>query len=439
MNKLAISGGPKVRTRLFPNQDTFTTEEKDAVLRVFANGRPSGYRANKGFHFYGGTEVQAFEKEFAETICFDLDHVAIACNSATSGLFIACAAIDLKQGDEVIVTPYSMTCSATIPAWFGAKPIFADVEAEYFCIDPNSIADKITKKTKAIIAVDLFGQPCNYSAIKQIIRYAEARYGHKIYLVTDTAQAPGASYTAVNFKGEAEKAQPAGAIGDLGVFSFNFGKHMTCGEGGMILVSDPELAMRCRLIMNHAESVVNDHKEDNFFIKTYKDLLGLNLRMTEFQAAIAREQLKKLNSNINTRIHNVNFLNKMLSEIPVIKLAQIREHCKHSYYVSAYLWDEDSAGIHRDEFIEAVSAELMPREGRDGEGVQIGCGYIRPINLMPWNKNKVDHLPVVEDLWKNRLFLTLYHAPNSGIPDMHDVGEAFLKVWRHWDNNGSLS
>ena len=416
MSKLAIFGGPKVRTVNFPNQNTLDENEEKALKRVLDFGRPSGYRANKGAHFFGGPEIFRLENEWSDK--FNLINRSIACNSATSGLFIACAAIGLKQGDEVIVSPYTMTCSATVPLWFGAIPIFADVEEDYFCIDPISVAELITEKTKAIIAVDIFGQPCNYNLLKNIIAAAQEIFCNKIYLITDTAQAPGAKH----------REEYTGTIGDIGVFSLNFGKHMTCGEGGMIIAKNTEIETKCRLIMNHAESVMNDLE-----VPTYRNMIGLNLRMTEFQAAVAREQLKKLDSNIETRLENVMNLNIMLNQIPAITCAQVRPFSTHTYYVAAYLWDKDKAdGLHRDKFIEAVKAELTPRDGRDGEGVQIGCGYIRPIYLMPWRKDQeIISRPVVESLWKDKLFLTLYHAPNSTTKDIVDVGEAFNKVWEN--------
>jgi len=142
-------------------------------------------------------------------------------------------------------------------------------------------------------------------------------------------------------------------------------------------------------------------------------------------------------NNISTRIKNVQRLNERLSCIPAIEAAQVRQYCSHTYYVAAYLWDQEKAeGLHRDKFIEAVKAELSPRGGRDSEGVQIGCGYIKPINMMPWNrKNDQVHLPVVESLWKDKLFLTLCHAPNSTFDDIDDVGNAFIKVW---ENRGEI-
>jgi len=201
----------------------------------------------------------------------------------------------------------------------------------------------------------------------------------------------------------------------------------------MIVCEDHELNMRCRLVMNHAESVINDFSQTSKVPDHKMGMIGLNLRMTEFQAAVAREQLKKLDTNIAIRRQNVSFLDDALLDIMPIKQPSSRECCHHTFYVCAYLWDKTfSEGIDRHTYIEAVKAELTPREGRDSEGVQIGEGYITPIYKMPWrSKEEPIFLPVVEELWREELFLTLLHAPNSTMKDMSDVADAFHKVWEY--------
>jgi len=413
--KLAINGGKPVRTIPFPSQNTLGEEEKRAVLQVMDNGRLSGYRANAGSHFKGGPEIQALEKEWG--IRFNAKHV-IACNSATSGLFIACGAADIKD-KEVIVTPYSMTCSATMPLAFGGIPVFVDVEKDYFCLDANKIEEAITPKTKAIIAVSIFGQIYN-PIINDIAKK------HNLIVIEDAAQAVSATY----FEND-KLMQFAGTIGDLGIFSLNFGKHISAGEGGLIVTNDDTLAMKCRLLMNHGEAVQNDLMESEVL---YPKLFGFNFRMTELCAAVTRVQLKKLDSLLEQRLKNVNILNYHLNEIPAISSAQVREKCTHTYYVLPYLWNKNLAdGLHRNKYIEAVKAELMPRLGREGEGVPIGCGYIKPVNqmLVFKSRNYNCHLPIVEKLYNETLFLTLFQAPNSTIFDMFDVTDAFEKVWHN--------
>ena len=427
MARLAINGGPKVRTELFPSQNTYDDAELKAVERVMKRGRLSWYRGNGTTDFYGGPEIRALETEWQER--FNVKH-AICCNSATSGLHIATGAIGMDNYDKVIVSPYSMTCSATIPLAWGACPVFADVESDYFCIDYASVKDHILGAS-AIIAVSLFGQPFD-PRLKEF----------KVPIIEDAAQALNSIY--IDPQG---KLHYAGTLGDIGVYSFNFGKHLTCGEGGMIVTNNDDLALRCRLIMNHGESVIHDCTTNNengiinpFLRKTLPSFIfGFNLRMTEIQAAIIREQLKKLPQLVIKRKINANMLRNSIDEIPPIKNALIREGCYHSYYALPFLWDKELAdGLHRDVFINAVKAELTPRIGRDTEGVPIGCGYITPIYKMPVfsgypneDIDQIEEYPNVEELWKNKLFLTLYHAPNSTKEDMQDVIDAFEKVWEH--------
>lgn len=284
----------------------FDNLEEEAVLRVMRSGSISGYMGNvQGM--YGGTEIQALEKEWAEY--FKVKH-AIAVNSNTSGLWCALASLRLKQGDEVIVTPYSMTCSASLPLLFGAVPVFADIEPHFYCLDPRSIEQKITERTKAIVVVDLFGQPYDADRINAIGK----KYG--IPIIEDAAQAPAAEY----------KGKYAGTLGDIGVFSLNFHKHINCGEGGIVVTDDDNTAMRIRLLMNHAEAIENDYeRQNNPLTDNVSGLIGMNLRMTELQAAITRVQLRKLDDIMKVYRNDA-------ENFPV----KVRPDCEHSFYRYAF-------------------------------------------------------------------------------------------------------
>ena len=443
MSKLAINGGTPVRKEPFPNQAGIGIEEKEAVQRVLDTGMLSGYRGNAQ-KYRGGDEIQKLEKVWSEK--FGNKH-SIAINSCTSALHVACGAIGLKPGDEVIVTPYSMTCSATAPLLWGATPVFADVEKDCFCLDPESVKSKITDKTKAVIAVDLFGQPHNYFKLRELA------LRHNLYIIEDAAQALGAKQTFlaedIDTKKEKVYDMYTGNLGHISCFSFTQGKHITAGEGGMITTNDTDLALRCRLLMNHSEAIINDWYDREIthgevFIGN-KTMWGFNMRMTEIQAAIVQEQLKKLDFFIGKRQENACYLDAHLSKLGFIGLSPIRENCTHTFYCHAFLWDQESAeGIHRDTFINAVKAELQPMRGRESEGVRIGNGYIKPLYRMPVftdrlieNKedyfdtviNEINPLPNVEKLWKDELFLHLYLAPPTSRADLDDIIEAFNKVW----------
>lgn len=345
-------------------------EEMQAVQRVMERGILSGFTANINGH-HGGEEVQALEKEWAEY--FGVKH-AIAVNSATSGLYCALAAtgVDKNNGpygdmpSEVIVTPYSMTCSASLPLLFGAKPVFADIEPDYFCLDPKSVEKRITEDTKAILIVDLFGQPYNADAINAIAKK------HGIMVIEDAAQAIGAKY----------KGKYAGTLGDIGVYSLNFHKHIQCGEGGIVVTDDDVLAEKVRLMRNHAESVINDAyikdgTEEFRYNCDWISMVGMNLRMCELEAAIAREQLKKLPG----------ILEKVRGNF-IARAVKIRPECQHAFY--RYAWDSRYTSVEK---------ELL-----DDEDCTSKQGYITPIYQMPLFRSlgyDQRQCPVCEGVQKN--------------------------------------
>ena len=423
MKKLAINGGEKVRTELFPAYRIIGKEEEDAVVEVVRSGVLSKYLGCWHEDFYGGPQVQALEKEWAEY--FGVKH-AISVNSATSGLYCAVGAVGLNPGDEVIVSPYTMAASATAPLIYNAVPVFADIEEEYFCLDPDSIEERITDKTKAIIVVDIFGQPYDADRINAIAKK------HNLYVIEDTAQAPGAKY----------KGKFAGTLGDIGIFSLNYHKHIHCGEGGIIVTNNDELADRLRLIRNHAEAVVGAKGVTNL-----NNMIGFNYRMTEIEAAIAREQLKKLGKLLKERQENVQYLRKELAKIPAIEVPREREDCEHAYYVQPLKYKKEVTGISRERFIEAVKAELMPIELREAEGVSIGCGYVKPLYLQPifqqkraygdgsypFSLSSVEYgtglCTVCEEMHYDKLITHELIRPFMSKKDLDDVVSAFKKVY----------
>ena len=427
MSQLAIKGGKKVREKLFPAYNTINIQEKQNAKRVLDSGVLSRYLGCWDKDFYGGPEVLAFEKEWSKY--FKIKN-AISVNSCTSGLICALGACGIGPGDEVIVSPYSMSASATTPFWYGAIPVFADIEEDYFCIDPASVEKKITKKTKAIVAVDLFGQPFAADAIKDIAKK------HNLLIIEDCAQAPGATY----------KNKFAGTLGDIGVYSLNYHKHIHTGEGGVVVTNDNDLAERVRLIRNHAEAVVGDMGR-----KDIANMIGQNYRLTEVQAAIGRAQLKKLNKLNKERISNCNYLAKKINKIVGIDSIKIRKDSTHVFYQQPFLYDESALGVGRDKFIAAVKAELPPSKLREHEGVLMGCGYVAPLywlpifqqktiitnNKYPFSKvkkmpnYKKGICPVTEDMHKKRLFTHELMRPGMKKSDLDDVVKAFVKVYKY--------
>jgi perosamine synthetase len=424
MSVLAIKGGEPITKEPFPSQaDLYKDGLIEGIKQCFENKLLTGYQANVS-NFYGGPFIQELEEKFMEM--FGTGH-AIACNSCTSALHIACMAIGLRPGDEVIVSPYTMTCSATAPMLCGAKPVFVDIEPDFYCLDPEKVEDAITEKTKAIIVVDIFGQPHDVVRIKDI---AER---HNLRIIEDAAQAIGSKF----------RDGYAGTFGDIGCFSFNQGKHISSGEGGMIATDDEELAFKCRLLMNHAESVVNDAGCSNLpeafpikeMIEKYPEVTkmwGFNMRMTELIAAITVGHLEAFPIIMKQRLTNVRLLNGALEEIPPIIPSQIRPNCTHTHYVQSFLWDKSfSDGIDRDDFINAVKVELTPIAGREREGVPISCGYIKPLYDFPIFQDEANFLPVVERLWTDDLFLMRFCAPPNNPNTCNLVIDAFFKVWEN--------
>lgn len=431
---IAYNGWKKQRTKYFSAQQgpDFDFESKKhagyagAVARVLASRILSGYRGNATNAFWGGQEVQKFEAELERM--FNAKH-AIACNSATSGLWMACAAIGLKPGDEVIVTPWSMSCSATVPLLFGAIPVFADIHPRFYSLDPADVERRITPNTKAIIAVDLFGLP----HMRELDAIAQK---HGLYIIEDAAQAIGAQ----------RDGQYAGTLGDIGVFSFTQGKHMTAGEGGACVTNNPDLAKKLAMVRNHAEAVTNDADKCGSDFSD-SSLVGLNLRMTEIQAAIMCVELEQLEERIAKR-------QKIANEI----LDVICGHCELNLYPCDLVPDEGYTHAlyclpiqFGEEFetrsiADALKAELVGDSVRLDRGVPLANGYIDPLYKMPLFKAKRHwafklaenlklgqnysdlHLPNVEALQENGFINTLLHSLDLTQQEIDDVTAAFAKV-----------
>ena len=224
---LAIDGGPPVRTA--PWQDNVTTgeAERDAALEVLESGYLSlfegAHAPDPPFDFRGGPWVRKLEERAAEQLG---GARVVSVNSATSGLYAAVGALGLGYGDEVIVSPYTMSACAVAPLIYGAIPVFADVEIETGCLSAAAVARVLTRRTRAVLVVHQFGIPADMDAIMALTRE------HGLKLIEDCAQAWGASY----------KGRPVGTMGDVGVFSFNVNKTVQAGEGGLCVTNDPDLA-----------------------------------------------------------------------------------------------------------------------------------------------------------------------------------------------------
>ncbi len=346
---LAIHGGKPVLSRPLSEVHNHDQREISAITKLIRRGPLSGFVGVADRRFLGGVEVRAFEKKFAEK--FKVKY-AVSFNSATTALHGAIVALGIGPGDEVIVSPYTMSASATSILANGAVPIFADIDPQTFCIDPKSVRARITKYTKAIMVVNLYGQAADFTEILKIAKE------HKLKVIEDNAQSPGATW----------KGKFTGTIGDVGVFSFNVHKTMQTGEGGVLVTNDAKAALRAQLCRNHGEAVVDQmpHYDGG-------PIFGSNYRMTEVVATIAKIQLGRLDFLTKKRQALAAHLTKEISKIPGITVPYIHPNNTHVYYRYALKVDKKVLGISRDALSRAMTAE----------GFALSPGYIKPAHLLP--------------------------------------------------------
>lgn len=261
-----------------------------------------------------GTLVSRLEKAFAER--FGVKH-AVACASGTAAVHCAVAALGLEPGDEVITTPITDMGAITPILYEGGMPVFADVDPKTLNVTPETIAARITPRTRAIVATHLFGLPCRTGEILEL----GARHG--LPVIEDTAQA---------FLAEDELGL-AGTLGSIGAFSFQQGKHMTTGEGGIVVTNDDRIARRVFLFVNKAWGY-GDPKPDHYFP-------ALNYRMTELQGAVALAQLEKLDGCVARRREVAAALSAALRELPGLTLPNAPPGTLHSFWKYPILVDPE--------------------------------------------------------------------------------------------------
>ena len=307
--KLALFGGPKVIKKIFKRYNSIGKEEIQAVNKVMKTGVLSDYIANRSEKFYGGQKVREFERACQK---YFKVKKAISVNSWTSGLIAAVGALDINPGDEIIVSPWTMCATATAIIHWNAIPVFADIEDNSFNLDPKEVEKKITKKTKAIMSVDIFGHPAPMNELKKIAKK------YKLKIISDAAQSPAALYNN----------EYAGTMVDIGGISLNCHKHIQTGEGGMLFTNNIRLAKRMCLIRNHAEAIVETKKPNDL-----ANMIGYNFRLGEIECAIGIEQLKKLKSIIYSRKQIAKKLDKEFKDLTGLRIPIVKKGCTHSYYV----------------------------------------------------------------------------------------------------------
>jgi dTDP-4-amino-4,6-dideoxygalactose transaminase len=324
-----------------------------------------------------------------------------------------------------------MCISATAPLFYGAVPVFADVEREYFCLDPKSVEERITPRTKAILVVDIFGASHDAEAINAVAKK------HGLAVIADSAQCPGAMY----------KGKFAGTLSDIGIYSLNVHKNINTGEGAIAVTDDKHLAERLQLIRNHAEAVVK-----GMGISDISNLVGYNSRMTELTAAIGTEQLKKMDALNVSRRTNVAYIAERSKDMPGFVPAPVRPETEPVFHHMPFLYDEAEVGVARELFIEAIAAELPATKLRETDGPLIYGGYSN-LHLLPVFQKKIAFgpkgypfvsplyegvanydkgiCPVAERLYEKEFVGTEMMRPGMEKEDLDDVIEAFHKVYEN--------
>jgi dTDP-4-amino-4,6-dideoxygalactose transaminase len=424
--ELAIKGGKPIRTTPFTARSPMGDEERRAVLEVMDSGDLSGFFGSPGPRWLGGPKVQAFERKWAEQYGF---RHAISVNSWTTGLMTAVGAVGIGPGDEVIVSPYTMSASATAILFYGGIPVFADIDPDTFNITAETIAPRITPRTKAIMVVHIFGQAADMDPIMALAR----RHGLKV--IEDGAQAPGVRY----------KGRPVGAIGDIGGFSLNYHKHIHTGEGGMLVTNDDQLALRSQLIRNHAENLVESEG-----VEDLTNMIGSNYRLTELQAAIGIAQLDKVDALVATRQRLAVHFGRALEGLPGLTPARVANGAEHAYYLYPVKFDAAKAGMSRRDFVQAVNAELPAPQVWEQTGFVEA--YVRPLYLAPLYQRKIalgskgfpwtmhpdvhydyskGSCPVVERMHEQELIYTPLLREPLQESDIDDFVAAIRKVLAH--------
>ncbi len=392
MEQLAIFGGKPVRdNKIFYGRQWIGEDDIKAVADVL-----------RGPYITCGPMVEKAEGILAQ---YTGAKHAVLCSNGTAALHCACIAAGVGPGDEVITTPLTFAASANCAVYCGATPVFADIDRETYNIDPESIREKITPRTKAIVAVDFTGQAVKIKEIREICD----EFG--LIFIEDAAHAIGTRY---NGKG-------VGSLADMTCFSFHPVKTVTCGEGGAITTNSDDLHRK--LVLAHAHGIV---REEEFMEEAphegiwyyEQQSLGFNYRMTDFQAALLVSQMGKLDSFKKRRQEIVKKYDEAFSKVPgIIVQKEIPESdtCRHLYIIRL---DLERLSCTRREFFDAMSAE----------NVQCQIHYV-PVYWFPFYKRlgfEKGLCPVTEEVYKGILSIPLY--PMLTDQDTDDVIHAVTKI-----------
>lgn len=315
-----------------------------------------------------GSFIRDFEVKFAE-VCGA--KYGIACANGTVAMHLAMATLGLEADDEVIIPTFTMIATANAVAYCGAKPVLVDMEPNYWQMDVDQVAAKITPRTKAIVPVHIYGHPTDMDPLRELAQK------HGIMIIEDSAEAHGGEY----------KGQPCGSLGDAAGFSFYGNKIITTGEGGMVTTNNREIAKLAWNLRDHAFS-----HERHFWHK----FVGFNYRMTNLQAAVGLAQVEQMSTFVAQRRQNALEYNCRLSTIPGIRTPAEAPWAKNVYWMYGIMVDEKEYGMNRDQLRKVLA----------DNGIETRTFFI-PMHCQPvyWDAFKGQRYPVAEDLCKRGFYL----------------------------------
>jgi perosamine synthetase len=387
---LAINGGPKVRQQLLPYARQWLEEEDlAAVLAVL-----------RGDWLTTGPKIAEFERACA---AFVGAPEAVAVSSGTAALHTAMHAAKIGPGDEVIVPVMTFVASANAAVFQGATPVFIDVHPDTLLLDVSQLQQKITSRTRAVVAVDYAGQPCDYDTLAAICRK------HNLTLIADGCHALGAAY----------RERPVGALADLTVFSFHPAKHITTGEGGLVVTADAQAAARMRQFRNHGitTDLAQRAKQGTWHYDMAE--LGYNYRLTDFQCALGLCQLQRMPGWIARRQEIARAYDAAFLKSTVIRPLVTLPESFHAYHLYVIRLELAQIGASRDEIFQALRAE--------GIGVNV---HYQPVHLHSFYRRRYGTgpgmFPVAEDNFERLLTLPMF--PRLTDRDVQDVIAALDKV-----------
>ncbi len=390
INDLALRGGVPVRSTLLPyGRHDIDDDDVAAVTQALRSD-----------WLTSGPRVAEFERALAAAAGTP---DAVAVSSGTAALHAAMSALEIGPGDEVIVPPITFAASANAVIYQGGLPVFADVDPATLLIDPSRVVEKLSPRTKAIVAVDYGGQLCDYDALRTALK------GRNVAIVADSCHALGAR----------DRGRLVGALADLSVFSFHPVKHITSGEGGAVAGANPEWLERMRRFRNHG--ITRDHRARQSSASWEYDIveLGFNYRLTDVQCALGISQLSKLDARIARRQAIAGAYIQAFAPLPEIRMLGLREAVSHAYHLFVVRLDLTRLSCDR-----ATAFAALHREG-----IGVNVHYI-PVHLHPYYRNRFGTgrglCPVAEAAYDEMLTLPLF--PSMTERDVQDVIQALTKV-----------